>query len=406
MYTQLVNAVQNGDAENLRRLCDDFITDTSVMPWNPVNLPVPVELACNQGNTELVKIFLENGCSPNLPTSKGRLIHSVLDCMKSGAIKLEDGRDLIAFMIKKDLQLSIVDAKGDSPLQLSAELGDVETLDQIINHSPARHQCERSIGSGFIPLHTSVMRGDLDCVDRLLRHYPAKFINQYDQNGETALNQCLKMIRNNVKYLQTNKDGVVCLETNPDQRRLFGHQCKFVGIIEMLLSAGADPNSLYFENTFDSTRRQQSFLPLFIALGILSMYETRYVHEARPSTLELEKTEDYMNLYQSILQTSEDFLNLYKSIVRLLVLWGATLEKTSRVYYKNLFANCPIVQNVIDEVFDYWSFVRFTKNKPKKLTHLCRQVIRRRLRQAKSLHAIDSLPLPANLKEYVKLNYF
>ena len=62
----------------------------------------------------------------NLPTSKGRLIHSVLDCMKSGAIKLEDGRDLIAFMIKKDLQLSIVDAKGDSPLQLSAELGDVE----------------------------------------------------------------------------------------------------------------------------------------------------------------------------------------------------------------------------------------------------------------------------------------
>ncbi|CAI9731864.1 E3 ubiquitin-protein ligase MIB2-like [Octopus vulgaris] len=405
MYGQLLRAVQDGDADDLRRLCNDFITDISVTPLNPGNTPAPVEVACKNGNTELVKIFLENGCSPNLPTSKGRLIHTVLDSMKSGAINLREGRDLISFMIKKDLQLSMVDIKGDSPLQLVAELGDVETLEIIIEHSPAKHQCERSIGSGFIPLHTSVMRGDLDCVDRLLRRYPAKFINLCDQNGETALNHSLKMIRNNVKYLRTD-NGVICLEQNPDQLRLFGHQCKFVGIMEMLLSMGAEPNSLYFENNFDTSRRQQSMLPLCIALSILSMYEMRYVHKVEPATLDLEKTEDYMNLYQSILQTSEEFLNLYKSVVRLLVLWGAKLEKTSRVYYKNLFANCPIVQNLIDEVFDYWSFVRFTKNKPKKLGHLCRQIIRTRLRQTKSLHSIDSLPLPANLKEYVKLNYF
>ena len=177
----------------------------------------------------------------------------------------------------------------------------------------------------------------------------------------------------------------------------------------MLLSAGADPNSLYFEKHIwlDETTTIIS-ASVHCSWHSIHVWKHVYVHEAR--TLDPRTGED-RGLYEPVPKHTANVRRFSQPLQEYCTFYwsfgGPLLKRTSRVYYKNLFANLPHRTKMSSmKVFDYWSFVRFTKNKPKKLTHLCRQVIRTRLRQAKSLHAIDSLPLPANLKEYVKLNYF
>ncbi|KAK6168474.1 hypothetical protein SNE40_020998 [Patella caerulea] len=392
----------------------------------------PVELACHLGYSEIVELFLENGCSPNLPTKTGRLIHSVLDSMKSKHFSLSEGHGLISKLLSLGCDVNMKDNQGHTTLLYCAELGHIDTMEMILHYAATSQLSTQCGGNLYTPLHMSVMRGDYEIVKILLQHSAKKHINMQDSHGNTALILTLQAMLHCAQYLMANNEPNPAISS--EQQLIFKYNS--IAILEALLNAGADPNiaSEHVQMSSDYGSRQHYRIPLFIALQ-LAMCELAY---AKISPVSLSKlyslSRHRLQVYNDIFSDLTYFLNAnssdessnlisrrsssgqrlaspseeededddsalpYAGMVRLLMLSGTNLSSFTPEDISRVF---PSVEPLIREIFEFWR--KFSHEKPPRLLHLTKQVIRGHLATVRKLHEIDELPLPARVKEYVKL---
>jgi len=193
-----------------------------------------VERACELGHLDILNLFLINGCSPNLPTSHGRLIHTVLTILKSQRYLVDNGRALITLklMLSRNCDVNVKTFDHKSTLMLVCELAEPSILKIILRKCSDWQIVFCDGGRGASPLQMACMKGSSECVRLLLkRSSPVDLNTRY--NKLTPLLTTLAVLRHNLNYTGSSDDSTTALS-------LAQHQ--LMAIIEMLLQAGADPN--------------------------------------------------------------------------------------------------------------------------------------------------------------------
>lgn len=402
--SNLVKAIEDNDIDAVLNLIKNYSLDSwghvSSYVTNNYKIHNPVESACNLGYTKIIQVFFDNGCSANLPTSSGRLIHTVLKNIQAHKINLDDGCKLISFMCRHNCNVNIKDIHHKTPLLYACEIGDKKILEILMSVSdPDILKC-KDLPNGFTPLHMSVMKNDLECVTFILKHLPERsFINIQDNRGRTPLHLSLISMCKTLQYMneiafQSSKSND---ETQKEQLKRLQHiQENSIAVTELLLLHGSDPNSC-------SARAQPTIqsigkdMPLYLAMTLVAMDQTAdFLYGDGTKTT---------NALQPFLFSSVPNNNLkpssYSSLVRLLILFGA-IPKESRELWLAAFQEESSVIPLIEEVFSY---VENKESSPKKLFQLCKQVIRHQLTKSYNLHKIDQLPLPTSMQAYIRFQF-
>ncbi|XP_062567312.1 ankyrin repeat and SOCS box protein 7-like [Saccostrea cucullata] len=402
----LVGAIERNDIDAVV----DLINNYSLESWGDVSNYVtnnyrihnPMETACNLGRTNIIHIFFDNGCSANLPTSSGRLIHTVCKNIQTRKINIEDGRKLLKLMChQNNCNVNIKDIHHKTPILYACEIGDKEILEILMSVSdPEILKC-KDLPNGFTPLHMSTMKSDLECVSVILKHLPEKnFINIQDNRGRTPLHLSLISMCKTLQYM--NEIALDSLESEKTLQREQISKLKLIqensiSVVELLLLHGSDPNCYLHNGRLSPVHSIGEDMPLYLAMSLVANDQTAdflYGDKSKSSTA-----------VQPFLFSSVPNNNLkpssYSSLVRLLILFGAN-PKESKDLWLTSFQDEPSVNPLIEEVFSY------IENKgcgPNKLFQLCKQVIRLHLTKSQSLHKIDELPLPTSMQAYIRFQF-
>ncbi|XP_064609695.1 uncharacterized protein LOC135473746 [Liolophura sinensis] len=407
-HDQIFRAVRNRDKQLLRSLIVEDIQDEEaaqslvcVSDKNGVN---PVELACLLGYTEEVTLFIEHGCSPNLPTSIGRLVHTVLECIKSQSIGMQEGHQLLRFMCDKGCDVRMKDRKRKCTLLYATELGDPDILQLIIRYGGCGDAGVKDTYSGYTPLHMAAMKGDLECLQVLLREGPGSQINIHDNADRTALLLALKNMIHDLRYLNTTSDPSQM--SGPNRDKLVLHQYNAIAVVEALLVAGADANlgdPLSCALTLvqlDEKRRFNTISPQSSPyLSSLNRRCQTTVHAVYSGVGEIGSSS--VGMARGGTSPDDDWVSPYTGVVRLLVYSGAQPQEGQQTMWQSKFRAFPYVLKLVQEVTDFWKC--YERVKPPKLLHLCKQCVRSQLAKNLKLHEIDSLLLPPSLIDYLKL---
>ncbi|GFS12131.1 LOW QUALITY PROTEIN: ankyrin repeat protein [Elysia marginata] len=194
-----------------------------------------VERACLLGHLDMLKIFLLHGCSSNLPTSHGRLVHTVLTAVKAHRWLVDSGSALatLHLLLAMDCDVNVKNYQGKSPLLLAAELADGAIMAALLPHClPWQLTCSDR-DNGHTPLHMACMNGSAVCVRLLLDRLP--------QTEDVDIGDCLNLspllcsmmvLKHNVSFHRRGKDG---------DDALLNVQYSHMAIVEMLLDRGALP---------------------------------------------------------------------------------------------------------------------------------------------------------------------
>ncbi|KAL8603069.1 hypothetical protein ACOMHN_015634 [Nucella lapillus] len=386
----------------------------------------PVELACSLGYFDIVELFLQNGCSPNLPTSAGKLLHTVLESIKSHNDCLEPGRTLLKHLICLGCDLDIKDWCGVTPLMHCAQIGDHELMRMVLEKCSDRQLTCHCSGSLYTPLHMSAMKGEFECVKLLLSRSPHKHVNEKDKAYNTALHLALKSMLHNIPYLNAAKENLEFSSAEQSRekaaacQRLMSFQQNAVAIVEALVMAGAEVHAHCCQPS-RLIRNVEEFYPLVYALHLCARDHTlgfeldpiqfsstlNLVSRRTIQSLEgLGKTEPESSASLSQMQVKENETNgkfsPYAGVVRLLVLAGTEVTPEMRKHLYHMF-DSPSIHTLLDEVCAFWD--KYQVSRPAKLIHLSKLAIRVHLANVHKLHGISRLPLPPRMKEYLKLNY-
>ncbi|XP_060083624.1 uncharacterized protein LOC132562861 [Ylistrum balloti] len=364
----------------------------------------PMELACMLGYIDLVELFLDNGCSPNLPTSAGRLIHTIMDTLKSGKMDMKEGQSLVKRLCNEGCYVNIIDQNHKTPILLAAELGDVEILKTLLSVVDPAVLNHGDVPNGFTPLHMSAMRGDLDCVLEILKYCTPGTVNITDCKGYSPVKLALVSMYKNVTYMnnliKVSKNGT---NESSQLQHLRQLQYQSVAIIEALLLHGAEIN-----NQTDCYRDTL----LYQALELVCKDETceKFRHDKYSHTMQLIASTKLQDLNMAITGNESESNNKqkavtaspYSGIVRLFVLYGADPIQSKDVWQLSFgLRDRTEVQQLIDEVFYFWE--NNVNDGPPKLIQLSKQVIRTVLASCQNLHRMDDLPLPPSLNAFIKL---
>lgn len=406
-WEKLTSAVEHRDAVRLLQLIQngDIITSFPCPSLSDRDRIVnPVELACSLGYANIIQLFLDHGCSPNLPTSEGRLVHTVLECTKSQKLSLAESRELVRVLCSSSCDVNLKSNFSKTTLLYAAELGDSEILKYILKLT---HPSQLSRGdpgpNGYTPLQMSSMRGDLDCVLPLLKKTPLEHVNVQDRKGNTALTLALKAMQNSLRYLNSASASIGNNDNSKKQRnKLLQLQFNSIAVVEALLKAGADLKQ------YNEVGAILEDTPLFLAMTLFYEDQTKgFKHDPSHIKMGFNDTKS-----SSIISNSENkdtqrrnsLLSPYGGLVRLLLLSGA--RPLGEKYVWDKFFNCetsPHLKDIIDEIFSFKELQCLEI--PQRLLHLTKQVIREHMVTIQKLHEIDQLPVPDRLKAYIKLQY-
>lgn len=410
-------AVRNRNKEQLQRIITKCGEGFSLIPVHglPKRKKNAVELACTLGYYDIVEVFLDNGCSPNLPTTAGKLLHSVLESLKSHKECVSVGRRVVRSLCEKGCDLNIKDYRGNTPLMHCAQIGDCIILKEILFRCSELQLSYRCSGSQNTPLHMSVMRGDYECVKLLLSRSPHKHVDLVDRYGNTALHLALKSMLHNIPYLNAARQHIEFSadETSSQKaaacEKLMRFQHNTVAIVEELIMAGADLHAVCCRPDFMNFQ----YYPLVYALQLCAEDETEgfdFQQGKFSSTLHLvskqtiQSLEDWSKAWKedtvTVAGSCPKKLSVYAGVVRLLVLAGTLVSSSMRAELYNRFGN---IGHLLDELCVFWD--RYRVEKPPKLIHLSKQRIRSHLASLHRLHEINLLPLPVRLQDYIKLHY-
>ena len=409
------NAVRTRNIELLLKLMhqggDGFVLLPSTIVPKKYS---PVELACSLGYFDIVEVFLQNGCSPNLPTSAGKLLHSVLESLSSHQESIQSGRRVVEMLINNGCDLDIKDRRGITPLLHCAQIGDSNIMQAVLDRCSNKQLTYRCSGSLYTPLHMSSMRGDFECVKLLLSHSPHTHVNLKDNHGNTALHLALKSMLHNIPYLNAARESLVsCTGAQSAQRvltcqQLMRFQQKAIAIVEALVMAGAHVHA----TCSAPPREAEDYYPFVYALQLCAEDQTQGFeldHSQFSSTLNLVSRQTIQSLEElgkaapGTPACEEELYRFspYAGVVRLLVLAGTEVSPNMMDKLHRRFSR--VIQPLLEEVSAFWDKYQVTK--PPKLVHLSKLRIRSHMADIHQLHEINRLPLPPRMKEYVKLNY-
>lgn len=364
----------------------------------------PVELACSLGYANIIQLFLDHGCSPNLPTSEGRLVHTVLECTKSQKLSLEESRELVRVLCLSSCDVNLKSNFSKTTLLYASELGDSKILKYILKLTNTSQLSRGDPGpNGYTPLQMSSMRGDLDCVLLLLKKTPLEHVNVQDRKGNTALILALKAMQNSLRYLNSASASIANNENAKKQRnKLLQLQFNSIAVVEALLKAGADLKQ------YNEVGVVLEDTPLFLAMTLFFEDQTKgFKYDS--NQIKIDYNDSHPN---SVINNSESddsqkrssLLSPYGGLVRLLLLSGA--RPLGEKYVWDKFFCCessPHLKDIIDEIFSFKELQ--CSEIPPRLLHLTKQLIREHMVTIQKLHEIDQLPIPDRLKAYIKLQY-
>lgn len=441
---KMLNAVANRDKKALQALIENGAWKNN---WNDVyeflnnkkRLVNPMELACTLGYVDFIYLFLDCGCNPNLPTNAGRLIHTVLESIKSEKISLFEGRKLVHLLCKDGCNVNIRGTNHKTSFLLAAELGDADILKILVTFMTDPSILKVGDINDFSPLHMSCMRGDLDCVLILLPHCCTRTVNKHDSHFCTPMQLALSSINKNITYMNSlvsvkhseaatkssellqktltymnssvnvqNSEGTT--KSSEQLQKIRQLQYNSIAIVEALLIHGAEingPNSEFY----DSSRG--TYAPIYQALRLVCKDETfeKYEKDSLSLTMQLVTRTKLQDLNRAMIDSDDENESIdvsstvspYAGLFRLLVLFGADPIRT-RTEWQTMFSmnvRSEVIQ-LIDEMFYFWENSCDCQGPPK-LIQISKQTIRNILAKNQSLHEIDKLPLPNRMISFIKL---
>ncbi|BFZ24543.1 hypothetical protein BsWGS_27582 [Bradybaena similaris] len=347
-----------------------------------------VERACVLGHFDMLELFLQNGCSANLPTSHGRLIHTVLTSLKSNRHLIENGVALrvIRLLITTDCDVNVKDYLGKSPLLLAAELADANIMREILNCCLDWQLSCPSRGNGHTPLHMSSMNGSVECVVLLLERLTTEDLNTEDRQNFTPLLCSLMKLKNNMAF--HNADGTF-------DAKLLHVQYSHIAIIELLLSSGATVSNMA------SFIQVKSRSGLQIALEIVQQFELKKrLQNLRFSDM-LDAFSVHVNQVTNITDGDRKLVSPYAEIVRILVYYcGVSPYVTEELQVLKNTYHC--IYSLLCEIDDYIQMRKLQTAAPSSLLSSARTAIRLQVAKCDKLYLLDQLPVPQKLKDYVK----
>ncbi|XP_005110612.1 uncharacterized protein LOC101858746 [Aplysia californica] len=334
-----------------------------------------VERSCELGHLDILNLFLINGCSPNLPTSHGRLIHTVLTTLKTQRHLVDNGRAFVTLklMLARNCDVNVKSFDHKSALMLACELADPAILKVLLRHCSHWQLSFSDDGREASPLQMVCMQGSSECVRILLKRLSPADIN--NSHGKlTPLLMALMVLRHNMTYIS---------RASGYQDALSKAQHQLVAIVEMLLNAGADPNVGVVQDPRDNLQ-PPSFNAICCALDVANdceAFKNLLSHEAKKLSF------------------------LYVGLVRLFGFSGATVGGSENV--ETLKERFPRVQSVISELAEFDALrqkisplCNSFRHAPFSLMELSRKSIRLQVARCNKLGHLDNLPLPRKLKDY------
>ncbi|CAL1539629.1 unnamed protein product, partial [Lymnaea stagnalis] len=189
-----------------------------------------VEQACDLGHLDIVELFLNNGCSANLPTSQGRLIHTVLISLKSKRYLIDNGSALkiIKLLMAMDCDVNVKSYKGKSPLMLASEMADPGLMRELLKHCLDWQLSCPNRDNWHTPMHMVCMNGSVECFCLLLARLHPGDIHTKDIKKYTPLSCSLTVLKNNLVF-HSNQEAM--------DQALLGVQYSHIAIIELIVQA-------------------------------------------------------------------------------------------------------------------------------------------------------------------------
>ena len=265
-YSEIVAFLQCLEREPLER--DEFREFTCITDNNnncffsPYPDSTALMTACSNGDTQLVKLLLDNKADPNIP-NKLQFTASMYAVMNSKVVSLllAHNADVNALticgesalywacrfgnikVIKMLLKVGVnlinqKDENGRTPLYIACHMGHMQAVEQLIQ---AKADLSMPNNDGDTPLHEACLQGHLQIVEKLLQ-------SEIDPNVQNNLQMTPLYVASHINHLQVVKR---LLEANadPNIQTSTGTTPLFLAsaegniqLMDLLLQAQADSN--------------------------------------------------------------------------------------------------------------------------------------------------------------------
>ena len=246
--------------------------------------PSPLCIACKNGNTAIVDCLLTNGAAVAFADFHGStpLHYAVEGLGKQVDLNSEECDPVVTLLLNHDAPVNVVSSEGETPLYMACKKGLAGVVKQLLdckadvdlttNESekfPLMIACEKKfrdvalmlldrgadvnvIEDTDTPLNVALTNGDAELAMRMLEC--GANVNLMEGFGDTALHvavvqhrhisneACVNIVRKlfesgaEPNALNSNKETVLYLACNPTAAEVN------IGIVQILLENGADPN--------------------------------------------------------------------------------------------------------------------------------------------------------------------
>uniref|UniRef100_A0A2C9L5W6 SOCS box domain-containing protein n=1 Tax=Biomphalaria glabrata TaxID=6526 RepID=A0A2C9L5W6_BIOGL len=356
-----------------------------------------VEQACMLGYFDIVELFLNNGCSANLPTSHGRLIHSVLLAIKSNRKLVESGaaQRLVHLLLTMDCDVNVKNYNGKSPLLLAAELADAGIMEELLDHCLDWQLTGDAQCYWQSPVHMVCMNGSVECLNLLLSRLHIADLYMGDLKNYTPMSCSLLVLKNNLVF---HTDG-------RGEESLLRVQYSHIAIIELLIEASRTPVRLLKP---DYTYFPINLQIIRLALEIANQYEIeRNQYATRGASFGSSGFLNWQANYISSPDEEEErkIVSPYAELVRMLV-HSCNIDSVLLKDIVPLRSKYPFIKSLLDEIEEL-----VTKRSSPEHIRFClmdaaRQVIRVLASQCNTLGQLEQLPLPRKLIDFIKFTDF
>ncbi|KAH9509984.1 hypothetical protein Btru_044785 [Bulinus truncatus] len=353
-----------------------------------------VEQACMLGYLDIVELFLNNGCSANLPTSHGRLIHTVLLAVKANRKLVENGAALrlIRNLLAMDCDVNVKNYNGKSPLMLASELADPEIIRELLSHCLDWQLVGDNKCYWQSPLHMVCMNGSVECLNLLLPRLHLADLYNGDLRNYSPMSCSLLVLKNNLVFHQS--DGT-------NEEALLKVQYSHIAIIELLIQATRAPSRFiksddpYFPGKLQVLR---------LALDIVNQFELDRRQNVSKRRMSSSNGSLNWTVQCSFSQDEEDerkLISPYAELVRML----AHYSKIDAVLVKEMAkikGKYPFIKGLLDEIEEYVTKRLTCEQTPSSLMNLVRQAVRVHVAECDKLGHLELLPLPRKLLDFIR----
>ena len=201
----LIEAAHANDLPKVRSL---IASGASAKETNRYGV-TPLSLACQNGNAEMIQLFLTAGADPNLPLAgKESPLHT---SARVGKV------DCLTILLKAGANVNAREHNGQTPLMWAVDAGHTDAARLLLDH---KAEFQKPLTSGFTPLLFAVRQGHIPVTKLLL-------------SRGVDINAAFSPKRGGGKRMRGDTSALVLAVEN-------GH----FELANELLKAGADPNDL------------------------------------------------------------------------------------------------------------------------------------------------------------------